>query len=264
MERAGGGSRAGRADEISCSLSGAGRSHDSGPRLRLRTFLAAPGTRQSAGRTVADDRPPFPGQIVRTHHRQRPIVVAAPSRAFGRATRARPNWNSAPSQWFLSFNGGINNGSNIFPSKTRHRPGHAGLSTANSRAAGAARLVRSRTAARRSPSPWKKPAPRSIRATAAIAATCAGPKARKPRAAPPSGARRQIPRRRLSQTRKHQGDGGEDARKQTAKGHRAAVARSRKADGHTRGELYAKAKSRRIEGRSRMSKRQLENALGIR
>jgi hypothetical protein len=57
---------------------------------------------------------------------------------------------------------------------------------------------------------------------------------------------------------------GKNARKQTARGHRAAVARSRKADGHTRGELYAKAKSRRIEGRSRMSKRQLENALGIR
>lgn len=57
---------------------------------------------------------------------------------------------------------------------------------------------------------------------------------------------------------------GKNAREQTARGHRAAVARSRKADGHTRGELYAKAKSRRIEGRSRMSKRQLENALGIR
>ncbi len=58
--------------------------------------------------------------------------------------------------------------------------------------------------------------------------------------------------------------GGKNARKQTARGHRAAVSRSRKSDGHTREELYAKAKSRRIEGRSRMSKRQLENALGMR
>ena len=57
---------------------------------------------------------------------------------------------------------------------------------------------------------------------------------------------------------------GRDARKPTARGRKAAVARSRKPDGHTRQELYAKAQSRRIEGRSKMSKRQLENALGIR
>jgi hypothetical protein len=56
---------------------------------------------------------------------------------------------------------------------------------------------------------------------------------------------------------------GRDARKPTARGHRAAIARSRKPDGLTRQELYAKAKGRHIEGRSRMSKRQLENALGI-
>ncbi|MBU6462297.1 MAG: hypothetical protein KGK01_10130 [Bradyrhizobium sp.] len=56
---------------------------------------------------------------------------------------------------------------------------------------------------------------------------------------------------------------GKNARKQTARGHKAAVARSRKADGHTRQELYAKAKSRHVEGRSKMSKRQLENALGM-
>jgi Family of unknown function (DUF6496) len=56
---------------------------------------------------------------------------------------------------------------------------------------------------------------------------------------------------------------GRDARKQTARGHRAAVARSR-ADGHTRQELYERAKARHVEGRSKMSKRQLENALGIR
>ncbi len=57
---------------------------------------------------------------------------------------------------------------------------------------------------------------------------------------------------------------GREARQPTARGHRAAVARARKADGHTRQELYAKAKKRRIEGRSKMSKRQLENALGVR
>jgi hypothetical protein len=54
---------------------------------------------------------------------------------------------------------------------------------------------------------------------------------------------------------------GRNARKPTARGRKAA--RAQKRDGHTRQELYAKAKSRRIEGRSRMTKRQLENALGI-
>jgi Family of unknown function (DUF6496) len=57
---------------------------------------------------------------------------------------------------------------------------------------------------------------------------------------------------------------GRNARKPTARGHKAAVTRSRKQDGHTRLELYAKAKKRHIEGRSKMSKRQLENALGMR
>jgi uncharacterized protein DUF6496 len=58
--------------------------------------------------------------------------------------------------------------------------------------------------------------------------------------------------------------GGRNARKPTARGQRAAIARARKADGHTRKELYARAQRRHIEGRSRMTKRQLENALGIR
>ena len=57
---------------------------------------------------------------------------------------------------------------------------------------------------------------------------------------------------------------GRNARKQTARGHRAAVGRARKADGHTRHELYAKARERHVEGRSKMTKRQLENALGMR
>jgi uncharacterized protein DUF6496 len=58
--------------------------------------------------------------------------------------------------------------------------------------------------------------------------------------------------------------GGRNARKPTARGRKAAVARARKRDGHTRRELYARAQRRGIEGRSKMTKRQLENALGIR
>jgi hypothetical protein len=57
---------------------------------------------------------------------------------------------------------------------------------------------------------------------------------------------------------------GRDARKPTSRGRKAATARSRKPDGHTRRELYAKARRKGIEGRSRMSKRQLENALDAR
>jgi hypothetical protein len=58
--------------------------------------------------------------------------------------------------------------------------------------------------------------------------------------------------------------GGRNARKTTTRGRKAARARARKSDGHTRPELYAKARRRHIEGRSKMSKRQLENALGLR
>jgi hypothetical protein len=57
---------------------------------------------------------------------------------------------------------------------------------------------------------------------------------------------------------------GKNARKTTARGRKAATARTRKTDGQTRRELYATAKRRHIEGRSKMSKRQLENALGMR
>src|SRR5262249_40781490 len=56
---------------------------------------------------------------------------------------------------------------------------------------------------------------------------------------------------------------GRNARKQTARGHRAAVARARKADGHTRRELYEKAKQRHGEGRSKMTKRQVGNGVGM-
>jgi hypothetical protein len=57
--------------------------------------------------------------------------------------------------------------------------------------------------------------------------------------------------------------GGNDARKPTARGQKAATARVRRRDGHTRQELYAKAQRQHIAGRSKMSKQQLENALGI-
>jgi hypothetical protein len=56
---------------------------------------------------------------------------------------------------------------------------------------------------------------------------------------------------------------GRNALKSTARGRKAATAHPRKRDGHTRQELYAKAQRRGIVGRSTMSKRQLENALGI-
>jgi Family of unknown function (DUF6496) len=58
--------------------------------------------------------------------------------------------------------------------------------------------------------------------------------------------------------------GGRNARKLTSRGRKAARARSRKNDGHTRQELYTRAKAQRIKGRAKMSKRQLENALGLR
>jgi hypothetical protein len=58
--------------------------------------------------------------------------------------------------------------------------------------------------------------------------------------------------------------GGVNARKSTARGKKAATARARRPDGHTRQELYAKAQRKGVPGRSRMTKRQLENALGMR
>jgi Family of unknown function (DUF6496) len=57
--------------------------------------------------------------------------------------------------------------------------------------------------------------------------------------------------------------GGRNARKPTARGKKAARKRVRKSSRHTRQELYAKAKQRGIEGRSKMTKLQLENALGL-
>src|SRR3954467_8666172 len=57
--------------------------------------------------------------------------------------------------------------------------------------------------------------------------------------------------------------GGKDARKPTSRGERAANARAHRGAGHTRDGRYAQAQRRHIEGRLKMSKRQLENALGV-
>jgi hypothetical protein len=57
------------------------------------------------------------------------------------------------------------------------------------------------------------------------------------------------------------GMGGRNATKTTARGRKAARARARHNGGATKQVLYQRAKARGIEGRSRMSKRQLENAL---
>ena len=54
--------------------------------------------------------------------------------------------------------------------------------------------------------------------------------------------------------------GGKNARTRTARGMKAARARERDG-GPTKETLYRRAKARGIEGRSKMSKRQLENAL---
>ena len=55
--------------------------------------------------------------------------------------------------------------------------------------------------------------------------------------------------------------GGRNAQRTTARGRKAARARARKPDGANKRSLYRRAKARRIPGRSKMTKRQLENAL---
>jgi hypothetical protein len=55
--------------------------------------------------------------------------------------------------------------------------------------------------------------------------------------------------------------GGKSATRRTARGRKAARSRARDG-GPTKQELYRRARARGIEGRSKMSKRQLENALG--
>ena len=56
--------------------------------------------------------------------------------------------------------------------------------------------------------------------------------------------------------------GGKNAKRTTASGRKAARARSRDG-GPTKEELYKRARANGIENRSKMSKRQLENALGL-
>jgi hypothetical protein len=56
--------------------------------------------------------------------------------------------------------------------------------------------------------------------------------------------------------------GGKNATRRTARGRKAAATRSRRAaGGMTKQDLYRRAKAKHIPGRSKMSKRQLENAL---
>jgi hypothetical protein len=81
-----------------------------------------------------------------------------------------------------------------------------------------------------------------------------------------TGQQRREGRSRLGASRKRESTrsmGGRNAKKATVRGQKAAAARARRTDGHTREQLYARAKRRHIEGRSKMTKRQLANALGI-
>jgi hypothetical protein len=55
--------------------------------------------------------------------------------------------------------------------------------------------------------------------------------------------------------------GSKNARRLTAHGRKAASTRGRAANGPTKAALYRRAKRAGIEGRSKMSKRQLQNAL---
>lgn len=55
--------------------------------------------------------------------------------------------------------------------------------------------------------------------------------------------------------------GGDNATSATARGRKAARTRSRREAGATKHELYERARSKGIAGRSKMTKRQLENAL---
>jgi len=54
--------------------------------------------------------------------------------------------------------------------------------------------------------------------------------------------------------------GGKNARRRTVRGTKAA--RSRVRGGATKAELYRRAKAKGVEGRSRMTKQQLKNAVG--
>ena len=55
--------------------------------------------------------------------------------------------------------------------------------------------------------------------------------------------------------------GGKNARRRTQRGRKAARSRARDS-GPTKAELYRRAKRRGVEGRSKMTKQQLKNAVG--
>jgi hypothetical protein len=55
--------------------------------------------------------------------------------------------------------------------------------------------------------------------------------------------------------------GGRDSTRRTESGRKAARPRARNSGGATKAQLYQRAKARSIPGRSKMTKRQLENAL---
>jgi len=55
--------------------------------------------------------------------------------------------------------------------------------------------------------------------------------------------------------------GGRNATHTTARGRKSAHTRARREVGATKDELYERAKAKGLEGRSRMTKQQLENAL---
>ena len=56
--------------------------------------------------------------------------------------------------------------------------------------------------------------------------------------------------------------GGKNAKRTTARGRKAARTRARRSGGATRAELMQQARRRNIAGRSKMTKQQLQNALG--
>ena len=96
-----------------------------------------------------------------------------------------------------------------------------------------------------------------------MSATSTAPNRKKPKARPQQESEGKSHVGASNKRESTRSMGGKDARKPTARGEKAANARAHSADGHTRDELHARAKHRHIEGRSKMTKRQLENALGI-
>mgnify|MGYP001549617751 CR=1 FL=1 len=57
--------------------------------------------------------------------------------------------------------------------------------------------------------------------------------------------------------------GGKNATRLTRRGRKAVSSRARRAAGTTKAALYRRAQARNIRGRSKMTKQQLANALGV-